>query len=154
VNSIHAPDLRLEPYYSAKHYPLLVAWWKARGDECLPADVLPPTGAVVTRDGQPIAICIVWLTNARTAHVAFPIVMPRLRPKESYHAVTLAIQGAVDLAKVKGCRFIWASAENRAVDHILTETIGFTRTTPLNSYFLLTDPAISHDTLVGKDFSN
>ena len=92
------PALRLEPYYSVKHYPLLTTWWKARGDECLPADVLPPTGAVVTHDGAPIAICIVWLTNAKTAHVAFPIVAPGLRPKVSYAAVTMAIAGAVDLA--------------------------------------------------------
>ena len=154
------PALRLEPYDTEKHYPLLCAWWKARGDECLPADVLPPTGAVVETHVQvgcrsftkPIAICIVWLTNAKTAHVAFPIVEPGLSPKLSYEAVTWAIRGAVDRAKIAGCKFIWASAENRGVDRILTKQLGFTRTTPLNSYFLMTDPTISHDILVGHDF--
>jgi len=144
--------LRLEPYDTAKHYALIAAWWKARGDECLPADVLPPTGAVVTRDGEPIALCSIWLTNAKAAYLAFPITAPGLSPKVAYASMVLAIQGAVDIAKLAGCKFIWASTANNGVDRIFTKHVGFTRTTPHHNHFLLLDPALSHDTLVGEDF--
>lgn len=145
------PNLRLEPYNADKHYATLAAWWRARGDVCLPADVLPPTGAVVTRDGEPIAICAVWLSNARMGYVAFPITAPDLTPRVAYAAVEMSIKGAVDIAKLAGCRLIWGAAENRGVDRILRK-VGFTQTTPLNNYFIALDPAINHDTLVGKDF--
>jgi hypothetical protein len=145
------PTLRLEPYRADQHYPLLQAWWKARGDQCLPADVLPPTGAVALHGDEPAAICSIWLTNAKAAYLAFPITAPELSPRLAYEAVTLAVKGAIDLAKVKGVTFIWAAAENRGVDRIFTR-LGLTRTTPLHNYFLLTDAAISHDILVGAEF--
>lgn len=142
--------LRLEPYAAVRHYAKLSSWWKARGDTCLPADVLPPTGAVVTRDGKPVAMCLVWLTNASAAHVAFPIVAPELSPIISFKAVTLAVEECIGIARTAGCKFIWATAENRGVDRIF-QRAGLTRTTPLHSYFLL-PVNVSPDILVGDDF--
>lgn len=143
--------LRLEAYDATKHYELIASWWKARGDECLPADVLPPTGAVTYHGDRPIAACSVWLTNAAAAHVAFPITAPGLSPIVSFKAVTLAVDGVIDLARAAGAKFIWASAENRGVDRIFVRA-GLQRTTPLNSYFLLLEPGMSSDILVGDDF--
>jgi hypothetical protein len=142
-------SLRLEPYDAAKHYSLLADWWKAYGDEALPADVLPPTGAVALRDDVPVALCSIWLTNAKCAYLAFPIAAPGISSRVTYEAMMLAIKGAVDLAKHAGCKMIWATAENRGVDRIFRKHVGFVRTTPLHSYFLMLDPTVRHDTLTG-----
>lgn len=146
-------DLRPEAYDPAKHYRPLASWWEARGDKCLPADVLPPTGTVVTRDGAPIAACIVWLTNAKAAHIAFPVTAPGLKPREALRALTVCVEGSIEIARKAGCTMIWGSAENRGVDRIF-QRAGLIRTTPLHSYFMLLDPAVSHDMLVGEDFDN
>jgi hypothetical protein len=143
--------MQLEDYDAARHYGIFAQWWRARGDECLPADVLPPTGVVVTRDGEAIAACLVWLTNAKTAHVAFPIDAPGLSPIAAYKAISMAIDGVIALAFRSGCKMIWASAENRGVDRIFKRA-GLIRTTPLNSYFMFSDPTIRNDILVGHDF--
>lgn len=129
-------SLRLEPYSADKHYGLIRAWWAARGDQALPADVLPPSGAMAVLDGEPIAHCAIWLTNAKCAYLAFPIAAPNLKPKLTYLGVRAAIEGAIEIAIHAGCKMIWATAENRGVDRIFTKE-GFKRASPLNSYFML-----------------
>ena len=114
--------------------------------------MLPATGTIVTRYDAPIAYCSLWLTNGKLAFVAFPSSAPGLPGPLAYDAITLAIRGAVELAKDKGAQVIWTSTATRAIDSILRKQLGFTRTTPHHNHFLLLDPALSHDTLVGKDF--
>lgn len=139
--------LRLEPYRREEHYRLLQEWWRARGDECLPADVLPETGSVAVSSRGPIAICSIWLTNSRMAHLAFPIAAPDIPLLEAYRAVEMVIQGSVEIAREAGYRAIWATAENRGVDRILTKRAGFVRASPINSYYLLIDKTVSPDIL-------
>src|SRR5437868_7219131 len=80
--------LRLKRYDAARDYPLIVSWWKARGDECLPADVLPLTGSLaVNSRGEPIAACFTYLTTAKAGYLAFPVSAPDLSPQTAYRAV-------------------------------------------------------------------
>lgn len=146
-------QLELDPYPYAvfMHYDTIAAWWKARGDTCLPEDVLPATGAVVTRDGEPIAACYLWLTNAYAAYIAFPVTAPGLSPRVALRAVEMAVDGAIACARKEGCKMIWGAAENRGVDRIFQRK-GLVRTSPpLHNYFMLLDPSISSDMLVGDE---
>lgn len=145
--------LRLEPYDRATHYDLIASWWRGHGAQCLPADVLPLKGSIVTRDGDPIAACFVYLMNGcRAAYLAFPVTAPDLSPRIRLAALEAALEDAVRIAHKAGCLMIWSSTENKTLDRVLTRRVGFQRTTPHYNYFLLLDPALSHDMLVGEDF--
>lgn len=144
--------LRLEPYDPARHYADVASWWAARGDKCLPADVLPPTGAVAYDGEEVVAACSLWLTNAKAAHLAFPIVKPDLRPIIAFRAVELVVAECIAIAQRHDVTMIWGTAEHQGVDRIFTRA-GLSRVTPqLNSYFLFLKPEVSHDILVGEEF--
>lgn len=139
--------LRLEPYDAAKHYDLIASWWRLNNnEEPLPADVLPPTGAVACVDDKPIAACSVWLCNAKAAYIAFPIAAPGLRPRIAHEAIALAIAGCIDIARLEDVKMIWAATTNRTVA-ALFENAGLKRTTVHTNHYLMLDPALSPDTL-------
>jgi|GEM_PF-5572218 len=131
--------LRLEPYWAPLHYPFIVAWWKARGHDCLDRDLIPAHGVVVTRDKEPLAASLCYLVaNARVAYIAFTVTSPSLAPRLAVEAVRMAIKGAVDYARRNECKLIWSSTDVLGLDPIY-EGIGFLRTEPQRHYFMLAD---------------
>jgi len=141
-----ARGLRLKRYDAARHYSLVASWWKARGNECLPADVLPPTASLAMLGGKPVAACFIWLTNAKAAYLAFPVSAPELVPHTAYRAVGLAIEGALEIAREAGCQMIWAATSSRSIDR-LYDRAGLTRSSPHSNFFMLMGQDISSDML-------
>jgi len=141
-----ARGLRLKRYDAARHYSLVASWWKARGNECLPADVLPPTASLAMLGGKPVAACFIWLTNAKAAYLAFPVSAPELAPHTAYRAVGLAIEGALEIAREAGCQMIWAATSSRSIDR-LYDRAGLTRSSPHSNFFMLMGQDISSDML-------
>lgn len=139
-----ARPLRTIPYDIAEHYPLIVSWWKARESECLPADVLPPTGSVAVLGGKPVAACFIWLMNGRASFLAFPISAPGLDARTAYRAVRLAIDGAVAIGREAGCRLIWTSTTSASVDRLYSRA-GFTHASPHIDSYMLIGPDLSPD---------
>lgn len=143
--------LRLEPYKAKQHYDIIAAWWKARDSEALPVDVLPDTGAVVTRDGDMLAYTACFLANAKFGFVAFTIAKPDLSMRETIEACALAVNGAISMAKLKGCKVIWSTTENQFLDRLYLHHTAFKRTTPHHNYYALLDPDLSIDMLDGEE---
>jgi hypothetical protein len=142
-----ARGLRLKRYAAARDYPLIVSWWKARGDECLPADVLPLTGSLaVNSRGTPIAACFTYLTTAKAGYLAFAVSAPDLSPQTAYRAVGLAIDGALEIAREAGCKMVWAATASRSVDR-LYDRAGLTRSSPHSTFFMVLDQGVSSDML-------
>ena len=131
-----ASGLRARRYDAARDYPLIASWWEARGNECLPADVLPPTASLVMLRGKPVAACFIWLTNAKAAYLAFPVSAPELVSHAAYRAVGLAIEGAIGIAREAGCQMIWAATSSRSIDR-LYDRAGLTRSSPHTNFFML-----------------
>jgi hypothetical protein len=142
----NAGGVRIKRYDAARHYPLIASWWEARGNVCLPADVLPPTGSVAMVRGKPVAACFIWLTNAKAAYLAFPVNAPELSPRTAYRAVGLAIEDCVRIAREAGCEMIWAATSSRSIDR-LYDRCGLTRSSPHTNFFMLLDQGMSHDML-------
>src|SRR5258707_1169109 len=138
--------LRLQRYAAARHYALITSWWKARGSECLPADILPPTASLVVQGAKPVAACFIWLTNARAAYLAFPVSAPELSPHTAYRAVGMAIDGAIAIGREAGCHMIWAATASRSVDRLYSRA-GLVRSSPHTNFFMLTRPELSSDML-------
>jgi len=146
-------DLRLEPYEADKHYPLIAAWWQGHDNACLPVDCLPKTGAIAVSDNDgPVAASFCFLSNSAVAFLAFPICQPGLPARTALKALAIAINGAVAIARVSGAKMIWSTTENGVVDHVYTKVAGFKRSTPHTNYFLLLDPTICPDMLVGAEY--
>lgn len=133
------------------HYPLVAAWWRARGNEALPADVLPPTGSVVIDWGCPIAASFCYISG-KVAFIAFTVARPDLPPRLAIRASTRAITDAIDLARTAGCTLMWSTTEHPVIDRIYRRSTAFRRTTPHHNYFLIADDALSFDMLVGEGF--
>lgn len=138
--------LRLESYDAQRHYPLIASWWKARGSASLPAGVLPPTGSITMQGSTPVAACLVWLTNAQAAYLAFPVSAPELDARTAYRAVSLAIEGAIAIAREAGCQMIWATTASRGIDRLYGRA-GLTRTSQQGNYFMLIGEGASPDML-------
>lgn len=142
-----ASGLQLKRYNAARHYPLIASWWEARGNVCLPVDVLPPTGCLaVSGDATPIAACFVWLTNARAAYLAFPVSAPGLESRTAHRAISRAIDGALRIARDAGCQMIWAATSSRSIDR-LYDRAGLVRTSAHSNFFMLIEPGMSSDML-------
>jgi len=139
--------LRREAYEAAQHYQHIAAWWAVRGSACLPVNVLPPTGSVVIRgDDEAVAACLIWLTNAHAAYLAFPVSAPDLEPRLAYRAVGLAIEGALTVGRDAGCRMIWATTASRGIDRLYARA-GLVRTSPQGNFFMLIGSSLSADML-------
>src|SRR5207302_866953 len=136
----------LQPYHAARHYGLITSWWKARGSDCLPAEVLPPTASLVAQGDKPAAACFAFLCNASAAYLAFPVSAPELSPHTAYRAVGMAIDGAIAIAHEAGCQMIWAATASRSVDRLYSRA-GLTRSSPHTNFFMLTRPELSSDML-------
>lgn len=145
-----ATALRLEPYDREQHYLLLSTWWRGRDCEPLPADVLPATGAVVTRNGQPIAMChCQFAERSKLAVLGFVATAPGLPRPLAVEAVNLAVRGAVDFAKQFGCTAFLFISGTPSLDRVLTDGLGFQRAEPHEFYIMLTDETLSADMLGG-----
>ena len=131
-----ANGFRIKRYDVKQHYSLIASWWKARDNECLPSDVLPPTASLVMQGGKPVAACFIWLTNAKAAYLAFPFSAPELSAHAAYRAVGLAIDGAIAIAREAGCQMIWAATSSRSIDR-LYDRAGLTRSSPHTNFFML-----------------
>lgn len=146
------PALRLEAYKPDRHYDLIASWWKARGDDCLPADVLPPMGALACDGETPLAACFVYmLTGTKAAYMAWPIAAPELTPRMTYEAMRLSIRATIEMARMKGATMLWSSTAHDGVAAMF-EREGLTRTTPHHNFFGTYDGAVSPDMLVGPEF--
>lgn len=132
--------------YQPVDYQFVADWWKAHGSEALPADVLPPTGVIVTRDGQPIAASFCYLSNARAAYVDFTVAKPGLPAILSLRAAQRAVEGAVAIAREAKCLMVWTLTAHRAIQRIYAD-MGFKPTSPQQHYYLLLDQSVSPDML-------
>jgi hypothetical protein len=146
------PTLSTRPYDAALHHPVLTEWWRARDDDdVFPIDVVPPTGVVIYDGAEPIAACSVWLMNARACYIAQAITKPDLPARLAHAAVTLAINGCVDIARKHGVKLIWAATSNNAQSRIF-ERAGLTKSLPCHNHFMTLDPSVAPDTLVDQSY--
>jgi len=91
--------------YQDKDYRELESWWISRGVTGASEDMLP-SGLVYEKEGKPIAMVFLYVTDSRVAFVEWLTTRPNLSIAEAREAGD-ALESALEvLAKDKGCIYI------------------------------------------------
>lgn len=76
-------------------YPLVSAWWEARGKSVLPLAMLPKLGVVVFREASKDPVAALWLYMDNSCGVCFmerAVTRPGLRVTEARDALLLGVE--------------------------------------------------------------
>lgn len=108
-------------------YQTVNEWWTARHGHDLAETILPPLGIMVTQNGEPLGA--VWCYECfgiGVCFLEFPITKPGLKMGEAKAVISMAIDGAVAVAKAHGDFSIFRCHTIPAIARILPG-MGFVR---------------------------
>lgn len=111
--------------YSPQDYPMLVSWWEEHGTEPYPESILPPSGVIVERLGQPCAAGFLMLVEQ--ANLAFfhgLVTAPRQGMKAAFGALTHLLEGLDIIMRETGRTLMLGSVPDGAMA-AYAEKLGF-----------------------------
>ncbi len=74
--------------------PMLQKWWEVRGVQALPAEMLPPTGWIAERDGEPVAAAFaLCAVGVGVATLEWIVAAPSAGLKATREALTFLVVG-------------------------------------------------------------
>jgi len=95
----------------------LVEWWSAWPEWPVPPkDFLPDNGKggfMVEKQNQPIVAGFLYITNSKGALLEWIISNPKYRENDRDKAIELLIQGAENVCKKQGIKYIFSIGRNK-----------------------------------------
>ena len=95
----------------------LVSWWKVWPEwEVMPKDFYPDNGTggfMVEKDNKSIVAGFVYLTNSKGALLEWIVSDPDYREADREHAIQLLINGAENVCKGLGYKFMFSIGRNK-----------------------------------------
>ena len=95
----------------------LVSWWDSWKEwKAPPKDMLPDNGKggfMVESNGQPIVAGFVYTANSKTALLEWIISDPNYKNKNRKEAIELLINGAEEVCKQQGYKYIFSIGRNK-----------------------------------------
>jgi hypothetical protein len=93
--------LTARQYDPAQDQAFVCEWWGAHNDEWLQANLLPPVGVVVEKEGAPVAACWLYLAvGIGVCWLEFPVFKPGLTLKEAREVFAVGL-GALEQIALK-----------------------------------------------------
>ena len=102
-----------------KDYEFINKWWKGWGEYNSPEfGELPDRGlggVVVEKDGKPVAVNYIYLTNSSIGYLANAISDPKYKSRDRLKIIQVLLDECVRRAAALGCSFIWCTSNERGV---------------------------------------
>ena len=102
-----------------KDYEFINKWWLGWGEDHAPKLIDLPNrglgGVVVEKDGRPIAVNYIYLTNSNMAYLANAISDPAYKNRDRMQIIQTLLDECVRRAEALGCTFIWCTSNERGV---------------------------------------
>ena len=100
-----------------RDWETLVSWWKVWPKwEVMPKDFYPDNatgGFMVEKDNKPIVAGFVYLTNSKGALLEWIVSDPNYREDDREDAIQLLINGAENVCKTLGYKFMFSIGRNK-----------------------------------------
>lgn len=119
-----AQDMNIRPYSPSSDYKIAQKWWLTYNSAHLEHHFLPNTGAVVEKDGVPVAMGWVYFSNAPIAQLSWVVSDPKLGPKARFLAVSMVIDMCTHMAKNNGYKMIQMFSDRPGLSKMANE-LGF-----------------------------
>ena len=124
-----ASAIELRNYDEQSDYRLAQKWWMQYNTAYLERHLLPPTGLVAMKEGQPIAMVWIYLSNSKVAQVAWMVSDPNIGPKLKVAAMVKMMDMAEGLARSNGYKSVQIFSDRSAWSKV-SQGLGFTKMRP------------------------
>lgn len=101
--------------YDPSDYNLASKWWISHNQAHLEKAFLPPTGVVITDNGEPIMMGWIYLSNSQMAQLGWVVSDPKLGPKAKISAMGILLDTCEELAKNSGCTMLQMFSDKSAL---------------------------------------
>lgn len=112
------PEFNCRLYNPDSDYKIAQKWWLQHNQSHIEHHFLPPTGAVFTKNGQPIAMAWIYLSNSPIAQMSWVVTKPKLGPKTRYFAVRNLLDTCEAMAKNAGYKMIQMFSDRPGLSRI------------------------------------
>ena len=100
----------------------LVSWWDNWPDwQNPPKDFLPDNGKggfMVEKNNQPIVAGFLYITNSKAALLEWIVSNPEYRDDDRKQAIELLIEGAENVCKKQGIKYVFSIGRNKSLIEI------------------------------------
>ena len=99
-------------------YKYINKWWEALGDEPPTPSMLPNNGlggVLVEKNGKPIAVVYLYLTNSSVGYIANAIANPNYKSRDRFELITRLIDECVRRGAAVGCSMVWATSQSKGI---------------------------------------
>jgi len=99
-------------------YEYINEWWVSIGDEPPALSMLPDGGlggVLVEKNGKPIAVVYLYLTNSSVGYIANAIANPNYKSRDRFELITRLIDECVRRGAAVGCSMVWATSQSKGI---------------------------------------
>jgi len=99
-------------------YEYINKWWVSIGDEPPALSMLPDGGlggVLVEKNGKPIAVVYLYLTNSSVGYIANAIANPNYKSRDRFELIARLIDECVRRGAAVGCSMVWATSQSKGI---------------------------------------
>jgi len=99
-------------------YEYINEWWVSIGDEPPALSMLPDGGlggVLVEKNGKPIAVVYLYLTNSSVGYIANAIANPNYKSRDRFELIARLIDECVRRGAAVGCSMVWATSQSKGI---------------------------------------